>query len=97
VSAEKTKIIELIKPHLLKNGVIKASLFGSLVRNEQTKNSDIDLLVEFQSNRSLLDLVNLKLELEDLFARKVDIVTYNSIDQALKNYILPEQELFYEA
>ena len=47
----------LILPFLKKFGVLKASLFGSIVRGEMTKDSDIDILVEFQDDKTLLDLV----------------------------------------
>ncbi len=50
----------LILPVLKTYGVIKASLFGSIVRGEMTKDSDIDILVEFQEDITLLDLVGLQ-------------------------------------
>jgi predicted nucleotidyltransferase len=44
-------------------GVKKAAFFGSIVRGESTENSDIDLVIEFEGKKSLLDLAGLKLEL----------------------------------
>ena len=64
---------------LQNNDVKKAGLFGSFARGDATKKSDIDLLIEFKGKKSLLDLAGLKLELEETFGRKVDIVTYNSL------------------
>ncbi|MCK4810089.1 MAG: nucleotidyltransferase family protein [Candidatus Omnitrophica bacterium] len=78
---------------LKKHNVKKAALFGSVVRNEITKESDIDLLIEFGEKKSLLDLVGLKLELQELLGRKVDIVTYASLHPLLKEKILEEQEI----
>lgn len=83
-------------PVLKKYDVVKASLFGSWVRGEQTRASDIDMLVEFEEGKSLFDLVNLELELEQIFKRKVDLLTYDSIHPRLKASILSEQEVFYE-
>lgn len=83
-------------PVLKKYDVVKASLFGSWVRGEQTRTSDIDMLVEFEEGKSLFDLVNLELELEQIFKRKVDLLTYDSIHPRLKASILSEQEVFYE-
>jgi len=80
-----------ILPVLKKYGVIKASLFGSIVRGEMTKNSDIDILVEFQDDKTLLDLVGLQNELIEKLKRKVDVITYNSIHPMLKEQILNEQ------
>lgn len=82
---------------LRKHGVRRASLFGSTVRGDETAKSDVDLLVEMDEGTSLLDLVGIKLEIEELLHRKVDVVTYDSIHPLLKDRILREQEQIYEA
>ena len=87
-----TKII----PTLKRQGVVKAALFGSVVRGEAKKKSDIDLLVELEDSKSLLDLVGLKLELEGVLGKKVDVLTYDAIHPLLKDIILGEQRLIYE-
>lgn len=76
---------------LASNGVRRASLFGSVARGEGGENSDIDLLVELDNDRTLLDLVEIKLELEELLNRKVDVVTYDSLNPYLRERILKEQ------
>lgn len=85
----KDKIIHVLRKH----GVKKAALFGSITKGEATEKSDIDLLVEFEGRKSLLDLVGLKLELEELLKREVDILTYRSLHPLLKERILHEQEV----
>lgn len=97
-SINKQKIKESIIPILKKHDVQKAALFGSFVRGEQREDSDIDILVEFKDreNKTLLNLIGLELELRDVFNRKVDVLTYNSIHPLLKKYILSEQEVLYE-
>ena len=85
----KEKILNALK----QNDVKRAALFGSVVRGELTDESDIDILVEFKGRKSLLDLVGLKLELEEMLKRKVDILTYNSLHPLLKDRILREQEV----
>jgi len=80
-------ILEILKKHEVK----KASLFGSIVREEMTTNSDIDLIIEFKGDKSLLDLAALQIELEEKLKLKVDILTYNSIHPLLKDQILAEQ------
>lgn len=87
-----TKIIPILKSQ----GVLKAALFGSVVRGEAKKSSDIDLLVELDDDKSLLDLVGLKLDLEEKLDRKVDIVEYAAIKPILKDIILNEQKIIYE-
>jgi uncharacterized protein len=93
---DKTIIIKKIIPILEQNGVTRAALFGSFARGEGGENSDIDLLVEFEKGKSLLDLVGLKIELEEALGREIDVITYNSIHPLLKDSILKEQEVFYE-
>jgi hypothetical protein len=87
------EIREKILHALKQNDVKRASLFGSVVRGELTDESDIDILVEFNGIKSLLDLVGLKLELEEMLKRKVDVLTYNSLHPLLKDRILREQEV----
>ncbi len=65
------KIIDILR----ENGVKRASFLGSIVRGEMTDDSDVDLLVEFEVRRSLLDLAHLKNELEDAIDRRVDLLT----------------------
>lgn len=93
----KTHQIDEIKKMLIKvlreHGVKKAAFFGSIVRGEATERSDIDLLVEFEGRKSLLDLAGLKLELQELLKKKVDVVTYKSLHPLLKEKILSEQEV----
>lgn len=92
----KEEIKSRLIPLLRKNGVVKSALFGSLVRGDATEKSDIDLLVQFQKGKSLLDLVGLKQEIEEMFHCNADVVTYGSIHPRLRDSILREQEVFYE-
>jgi uncharacterized protein len=88
----RSKILEV----LLRHDVQRASLFGSIVRDEMKEDSDIDLLVEFRGKKSLLDLVGLKLDLEDTVKRRFDVVTYKSISPLLRDRILAEQVAILE-
>ncbi len=91
----KKEIKELLVKELKKEGVIKAALFGSIARGEQSQDSDIDIIVQFEEGKSLLDLAGLKVKLEEIFKKKVDVITYNSIHPQLKKYIEKDQELLY--
>jgi uncharacterized protein len=91
----KEEIKSIIIPILHKNGVLKASLFGSIVRSENNEKSDIDILVQFDDGKSLFDLIGLKLELEEKLKIKVDVLTYDSINSKIKDQILSEQEIIY--
>ncbi|MGV8175654.1 MAG: nucleotidyltransferase family protein [Methanothrix sp.] len=91
MSDQMQPVSERIIDILRKNGVKRASFFGSIVRGEMTEDSDVDLLVEFEGRRSLLDLAHLKNELEDAVNRRVDLLTYKSLHPLLKDRILAEQ------
>jgi len=88
----KNKILPILKHQ----GVEKAGIFGSFVRGDAKKNSDIDFLVELGKDKSLLDLIDLKLDLEKALNKRVDVLTYNSLHPLLRNIILNEQKIIYE-
>jgi predicted nucleotidyltransferase len=83
--------LKKLKPTLLTRYKTKEiGLFGSFVRGEQTKDSDIDLLVEFESDADLFDLIGLSLFLEEELQRKVDVVPKRALREELRNIVLPE-------
>lgn len=57
-----------------KNGAFNVRVFGSVVRGRARPNSDVDFLVEFAPNRTVLDLSSLILDLEEFLGREVDVV-----------------------
>jgi uncharacterized protein len=87
--------LEKIRPEVIKilkkNKAKKASFFGSYVRGEEKKSSDIDMLVELGKGQSLLDLVGLEQELEDKFKKKFDLITYRSVNPLLKESIFSSE------
>ena len=83
----KTKVLPILKQANVK----KAALFGSYVRGDNTKKSDIDMLVELPDSATLFELGGLKVTLEEKLNKKVDIVTYKSISPIIKDSILSNQ------
>lgn len=81
----KPEIVKLLKKHK----VVRAGIFGSYARGDQKKNSDIDILIEFDG--SLLDLVKLEREIARKMKKKIDLLTYESISPYLKSKIMKEQ------
>jgi predicted nucleotidyltransferase len=69
--ARREEILRLAASH----GASNIRIFGSVARGEAGANSDVDLLVEFEPGRSLLDLAGLELDLQDLLGCKVDVGT----------------------
>lgn len=90
------KLRRIIIPILKEHGVVKAGVFGSFARGEAKKGSDIDILVQFKGKKSLLDLVGLKLELEDLLKKGVDVAEYSCVHPLLKERIMKEEVRIYE-
>ena len=80
-----------------KNDVAMIGVFGSAARGEAAGQSDIDLLVEFAKRKSLLALVKLERELSAALGRKVDLVTEAAISPYLREGILRELQVIYEA
>lgn len=85
------EIKKIIVPVLRRNDVMKAGLFGSVARGEDKRKSDIDVLIKFKGRKSLFDLAGLEIELEKKTGRKIDILTYNSVNPLLRDRILKEE------
>jgi uncharacterized protein len=72
------------------HGARNVRVFGSAARGDAGAGSDVDLLVEMEPGRSLLDFVGLWQELEDLLGLKVDLVSEGGISPYLREQILSE-------
>ena len=85
-------VLEKLDTHknkLKSYGVKRIGLFGSLTRGEQTSESDLDILVEFERGQKTFDnYMDLKIFLEELFDCNVDLVVKEAIKPALKESIL---------
>lgn len=81
------EILRIARSH----GALRVRVFGSVVRGEAEPDSDVDMLVDLEPGRSLLDIIAIKQDLEDLLGRKVDVVT----EAAVSPYI--REEVFKEA
>jgi len=86
---EVAKLKEDIFVILKDKKVKRAGLFGSYARGEQKKDSDVDILIEFDG--SLLDLVRVEREIKKKLKKKVDLITYNGLSPYLKERILNEE------
>jgi predicted nucleotidyltransferase len=92
----KQEVLALLREHrgeLKNSGVARLGLFGSFLRNEQRAESDVDLLVEFAPGQKNFDnLMRVGDYLESLFARKVELVTPESLSSYLRPRISQEAE-----
>ncbi|MGH9840384.1 MAG: nucleotidyltransferase family protein [Blastocatellia bacterium] len=80
-----------------RNDVAEVGVFGSFARGEANEQSDIDLLVRFSSRKSLLDLVALERQLTAAMGRKVDLLTEAAISPYLREGIMRDLKVIYEA
>ena len=80
-----------VKIRLAAAGVRRLGIFGSYARNEATKDSDVDVLVAFEPNqRTFENLYQVGEALEEVFHRKVDLVTEDSLSPHIGPHILRE-------
>ena len=72
------------------HGARNVRLFGSLARGEAGSRSDLDLLITLDPGRSLLDIIAIKQDLEDLLGCKVDVVTEDALSPYIRDQVLNE-------
>jgi predicted nucleotidyltransferase len=87
---------ERIAAFFAKKPVIKAYLFGSYGREEATEQSDVDLLVELDYSEPVgWDFIQMKLDLEELLDKKVDLVSARGLSKYIRPIIDKEKKLIY--
>lgn len=80
-----------------KNDVSMIGIFGSVARGEATGRSDIDFVVRFSKRKSLLALVRLERQLSAAIGKKVDLLTEAAISPYIRERILDDLQVIYEA
>ena len=80
------QILDIARQH----GARKIQIFGSLARGESGGGSDVDFLIELEPGRTLLDIIAMKQDLEDLLQRNVDVVTERAVSPYIRNEILAQ-------
>ena len=86
IRKRREEILDLAKKH----GAQNVRLFGSVVRGENTDQSDIDFLVKMTCGASLLDRIAFSNKLEDMFHTKIDVVNEKALHYTLKKKILSQ-------
>jgi uncharacterized protein len=92
-------LVELaaLEKQLRERGLTSLALFGSVVRGAARPDSDIDVLVDVAPDArfSLIDLVSVKDFLEDRLGRRVDVVTKEGLEPAVRDRVLREAEAVF--
>ena len=86
VQKNKLKLIQLAKLYHASN----LRVFGSVARGENSENSDLDLLVKFEADATLLDQVGLSQSMSDLLGCSVDIISERSLHKKIANFVLKD-------
>ena len=89
---EKEKILEVLTPYKPK----KAGIFGSYSRDENTKDSDLDILVSFSKTINLLELIGIEMSLSEALGINVDLITERALNIKLKPYIEKDLKIIME-
>lgn len=81
-----------------RNRILRLALFGSVLRDDFTPESDVDVLVEFEQGArvGLIRFAGMENELSELIGRKVDLNTGGFLSPHFRNEVLQEAEVVYE-
>ena len=88
--------LDTIKNFFSKQPVLKAYLFGSYSKDLESKDSDIDLLVELDYSQPIgLEFIQMQLDLQELLSKKVDLVSARGLSKYIKPILDNEKKLIY--
>ncbi|MBE2216650.1 MAG: nucleotidyltransferase family protein [Ignavibacteria bacterium] len=93
---DKQKLYSEIVEFLKSKGATKVAVFGSYVRNEETKDSDIDVITDFKRPIGLLEFVGIENELSGKIGIKVDLLTEEGISPYLIDYVKRDMKVLYQ-
>ncbi len=91
----RSRIVELCRKHKVR----ELSLFGSRARGDNNAHSDFDFMVDFlpESGIGLIEFSGMQIELEELMKNRVDLVTKDGLKPLIREKILSEAQIIYEA
>ena len=99
MASKKTQlIIQQILPIIQANHINYAAMFGSYARGEETKKSDLDLLVSFSKPVTFFDVIEIENKIaQKVKIKKVDLVTKKSLHPAIKKYVDKDLKVIYDS
>ena len=86
IEGKREAILRLAREH----GVTRVRIFESMARGDARAESDVDLLVDLDEGRTLLDLGALLMDLQDLLHRRVEVLTEGALHPRIKERVLRE-------
>ena len=90
---------EMIAEFCKRNHISKLAFFGSVLRDDFDKNSDVDVLVEFEPGYrvGLIRMAGMEIELSEIIGRKADLRTANDLSRYFRDRVVAESEVAYAA
>ena len=91
------EMIKTIQDYFKTQPVLKAWLFGSYARGEETPDSDIDIMVDLDYSKPVgLEFVQMQLDLQSLLQKSIDLVSSRGVSKYIKPFIDTDKKLLYE-
>ena len=91
------EMIKTIQEYFKTQPVLKAWLFGSYARGEETPDSDIDIMVDLDYSKPVgLEFVQMQLDLQSLLQKSIDLVSSRGVSKYIKPFIDTDKKLLYE-
>ena len=78
------------------NGIAMLAVFGSVARGEDTPESDVDLLIKLKKPVGLIEFIRLEDKFVEVFGRKVDLATEESLHPLIRQNVLSDLRVLYE-
>ncbi len=88
---ELEEIKRKLVPILKQNKVTRAGIFGSYARGEQDRKSDVDILIEINDKVGLVEFIGLKIAIQELLGKKIDLVEYDTIRPEIRENIIRDE------
>ena len=93
---DKQKLYSEIVEFLKSRGATKVAIFGSYVRDEETPESDIDVIVDFNKPITLFDFAGYQIELQDKIGLKVDLIMQGGMNPLIEKYAMKDMVVLYQ-
>lgn len=92
-----TKFKKQLEAICRENNVAMLGVFGSVARGEETPDSDIDLLIKLGEPIGLIEFIQLEDKFVEVFERKVDLATEESLHPLIRQNVLNDLQVLYES
>ena len=93
VQFDPSRLAEICRAHEIR----RLRLFGSFALGQERPDSDVDLIVDFRGRKSLFDLMDAEESLAEVFARDVDLLTEPGLSPFMRESILAETQVIFDA